>query len=133
MNDAAGTHGTTHTHGRTVMQGLAPEARALRQMIPGVYEGFVGLSAAAMAPGALDVKTKELLALVMAVTLRCDGCIATHARGAATNGATREEVAEALGVTFLMNGGPGTVYGPRAYDAFCEYLEAKEAKESSAG
>lgn len=126
---------TEHTHGRSVMQGLAPEARALRQMIPGVYEGFVGLSNAAMAPGALDARTKELLALVMAVTLRCDGCIATHARGAATHGATREEVAEALGVTFLMNGGPGTVYGPRAYDAFCEFLEAKEQRdgEPSAG
>lgn len=119
-----------HTHGRAVMQGLAPEARALRQMIPSVYEGFVGLSNAAMAPGALDARTKELLALVMAITLRCDGCIATHARGAATHGATREEVAEAIGVTFLMNGGPGTVYGPRAYDAFVEFLEAKEAGRS---
>lgn len=121
---------TGHTHGRAVMQELAPEARALRQMIPGVYEGFVSLSNAAMAPGSLDTKTKELLALVMAVTLRCDGCIATHARGAAQAGATREEVAEALGVTFLMNGGPGTVYGPRAYDAFVEFLEAKEAREA---
>ena len=84
-----------------------------------------------MAPGALDAKTKELLALVMGVTLRCDGCIATHARGAGSAGATREEVAEALAVTFLMNGGPGTVYGPRAYDAFCEYIEAIEAKANS--
>ncbi|NCY17891.1 MAG: carboxymuconolactone decarboxylase family protein, partial [Actinobacteria bacterium] len=58
----------------------------------------------------------------------CDGCIATHARGAASAGATREEVAEALGVAFLMNGGPGTVYGPRAYDAFVEFLEAKESR-----
>ena len=39
-------------------------------------------------------------------------------------------MAEALGVTFLMNGGPGTVYGPRAYDAFVEFLEAREAKEA---
>ena len=124
-------HGRSeHTHGKTVMQDLAPEARALRQMIPGVYEGFVWLSSAAMAPGALDAKTKELLALVMGITHRCDGCIATHARGAANAGATREEVAEAIGVTFLMNGGPGTVYGPRAYDAFCEFLDAKAAKES---
>ena len=97
-------------------------------MVPDVYGAFSQLSQAAMAPGALDAKTKELLALVMGVTLRCDGCIATHARGAASVGATREEVAEALAVTFLMNGGPGTVYGPRAYDAFCEYIEAIEAK-----
>lgn len=114
-------HDDTHVHGRTVLQDLAPEARALRKMIPDVYEGFVGLSGAAMAPGALDARTKELLALAMAVTLRCDGCIASHARGAATKGATPEEVAEALGVTLLMNGGPGTVYAPRAFDAFMEF------------
>jgi AhpD family alkylhydroperoxidase len=100
-------------------------------MIPDVYAGFAELSKAAMAPGALEPKTKELLALAMGVTLRCDGCIATHARGAASAGATREEVAEAIGVTLLMNGGPGTVYGPRAYDAFCEYIEAIEAKDAA--
>lgn len=122
-------HDEAHVHGRKVLQDLAPEARTLRKMIPGVYEGFVGLSGAAMAPGALDAKTKELLALVMAVTLRCDGCIATHARGAASRGAAPEEVAEALGVTLLMNGGPGTVYAPRAFDAFLEFHAAERAKD----
>jgi AhpD family alkylhydroperoxidase len=104
---------TEHTHGKEVLRPLAMEGRALRQMIPDVYAGFA-----------------ELLALVMGITLRCDGCIATHARGAASAGATREEVAEAIGVTLLMNGGPGTVYGPRAYDAFLEYIEAIEAKDA---
>ena len=117
-----------HMHGQEVLRPLGKEGRELRLMVPDVYGAFSELSQAAMAPGALDAKTKELLALVMGVTLRCDGCIATHARGAASVGATREEVAEALAVTFLMNGGPGTVYGPRAYDAFCEYIEAIEAK-----
>jgi AhpD family alkylhydroperoxidase len=117
-----------HMHGQEVLRPLSKEGRELRLMVPDVYGAFSQLSQAAMAPGALDAKTKELLALVMGVTLRCDGCIATHARGAASAGATREEVAEALAVTFLMNGGPGTVYGPRAYDAFCEYIEAIEAK-----
>ncbi|NCY17120.1 MAG: carboxymuconolactone decarboxylase family protein [Actinobacteria bacterium] len=125
---AEDAHQTEHHHGREVIRALAPEARALRHQIPEVYAGFVQLADAAMAPGALDRRTKELLALVQAITLRCDGCIATHARAAATAGATREEVAEAIGTTFLMNGGPGTVYGPRAYDAFCEFLEAIEAK-----
>ena len=125
---------TDHTHGKAVLHPLATEGRALRQMIPEVYAGFAELNKAAMAPGVLDQKFKELLALVMGVTLRCDGCIATHARGAASAGATREEVAEALGVSMLMNGGPGTVYGPRAYDAFCEYIESIEAKgATSAG
>lgn len=126
-------HDDSHIHGRKVLQDLAPEARALRTMIPDVYEGFVGLSGAAMAPGALDAVTKELLALAMAVTLRCDGCIASHARGAAMKGATPEQVAEALGVTLLMNGGPGTVYAPRAFDAFMEFHAAHVARGSTAG
>jgi len=124
---------TDHVHGRDVIHGLAAESRALRTQIPDVYAGFVQMSEAAMAPGVLDRKIKELLALVQAITLRCDGCIASHARGAAVAGATREEVAEAIGTTLLMNGGPGTVYGPRAYDAFCEFIEERELRERSEG
>ena len=51
-------------------------------------------------------------------------CIAAHARGASRAGATKQEVAEAIGVTFLMQGGPATVYGPRAFDAFCGRVDA---------
>jgi AhpD family alkylhydroperoxidase len=71
--------------------------------------------------GALSAKMRELIALAIAVTRECDGCIAAHARGAARRGATSQEVAEALGVAILMNGGPGTVWGPRAYAAFAEF------------
>ena len=71
--------------------------------------------------GALDAKTKELIALAIAVTKQCDGCTASHARGAARRGATPQEVAEALGVAILMNGGPGTVHAPRAFAAFQEF------------
>jgi AhpD family alkylhydroperoxidase len=95
-----------------------------------VYKAYAGLSAAAMVPGALDAKTKELIALGISVTLRCDGCIASHARGAAKAGASREEAAEAIGVAILLNGGPGTVYGPRAFDAFCEFSEGQPAATS---
>ena len=92
-----------------------------------VYKGYAALSSAAMAPGVLDAKTKELIALGIAVAIRCDGCIAAHARGAAKAGASREEAAEALGVAILLSGGPGTVYGPRAFDAFCEFADARPA------
>jgi AhpD family alkylhydroperoxidase len=115
---------TEHTaHGSAVFDELRPLTRELRGAIPDIYAGFQGLHKAAMAPGALDVKTKELIALALAVSQHCDGCIASHARGAAKAGATKEEVAEALGVTFLMNGGPATVYAPRAYAAFLEFAE----------
>ncbi len=115
-------------HGKAVARDLAPLARELRQAIPAVYDGFRSLHQAAMAPGALDAKTKELIALAIGVVAGCDGCIASHAQGAVRAGATRAEAAEAIGVTFLMHGGPATVYGPRAYAAFCEYAEAAESR-----
>jgi AhpD family alkylhydroperoxidase len=83
-----------------------------------VYDGFGALHKAAFAEGALDKKTKELLALAISIAVRCDGCIASHARGASINGATEQEVAEAIGVAIVMSGGPGTVYGPRALAAY---------------
>ncbi len=95
--------------------------RTLRDAIPGVYSGYVRMGAAAMGDGELPAKVKELIALAIAVTRECDGCILAHASGAARRGATAQEVAEALGVAILMTGGPGTVWGPRAYAAFQEF------------
>jgi AhpD family alkylhydroperoxidase len=99
---------------------LRQPVRDLRERIPAVFAGYGALSTAAFADGALDAKTKELIALAIAVAKQCDGCIASHARGAARRGATEDEVAEALGVAIVMNGGPGTVYAPRAFAAFRE-------------
>ena len=111
----------TAAHGRDVQQALAPLAHELRRAIPDVYAGFSQLHDAALAPGALDTKTKELIALAIAVSKECDGCIAAHAKAAARAGATEAEVAEMLGVTILMNGGPATVYAPRALASFQDF------------
>ena len=119
-------------HGKQVLRDLAPLHRDLRRAIPEVYAGFGALSQAAFADGALDRRTKELIALAIGVVEGCDGCIASHAQAAARAGATRQEAAEAIGVTFLMHGGPATIHGARAYDAFCEFAEALEAGEQSA-
>ena len=73
----------------------------------------------------MDAKTKELIALALSVGKECDGCIAAHAHGAAGKGATLEEVAETIGVAILMNGGPATVYGPRAFAAFQEFHDRR--------
>ena len=113
----------THSHGHEVLAGLTQPTQSLREQIPQVYRGFGELNRAAMSDGALSRKVKELIALAVAAADHCDGCIAAHARGAARSGATREEVAEAMGVVILMTGGPGTVYGPRAYDAFLEFSD----------
>ncbi|CAN5464524.1 carboxymuconolactone decarboxylase family protein [soil metagenome] len=117
---------TTHEHayGKDVLDALNPLHRELRRAVPDVYKGFGELHKAAFAPGALDVRTKELIALAIGVTEQCDGCIASHARSAVQAGATRQEAAEAIGVTFLMKGGPASIYGPRAYAAFCEFVDA---------
>lgn len=108
-------------HGSAVLDELSPLHRALRRAIPDTYRGFGELHRATFSPGALDTRMKELIALAIAVVEGCDGCIASHARAAAGAGATRQEAAEAIGVSFLMNGAPASIHGPRAYDAFCEF------------
>ncbi len=107
--------------GREVLNELQGPSAELRARIPGVYGGFVQLHQAAMADGELGSHTKELIALACAVLKRCDGCIANHSRALARAKATEQEVAEAIGVAILMDGGPATVYGPRALQAFREF------------
>ena len=109
-------------HFHQVQEDLRQPYAALREAIPGVMSASSALGAAAMADGALSAKTKELIALAISITRECDGCIAAHARGAARRGATTEEVAEMIGVAISMNGGPGTVWGPRALAAFQEFF-----------
>jgi AhpD family alkylhydroperoxidase len=123
---------TMSQHGKTVLRELSPLHRELRRAIPDVYQGFGELSKAAFADGALDRRTKELIALAIGVVEGCDGCVASHAQAAARAGASRQEAAEAIGVTFLMHGGAATIHGARAYDAFCEFADALEAGESAA-
>ncbi|KDF01505.1 carboxymuconolactone decarboxylase family protein [Mycobacterium sp. ENV421] len=115
---------TDHDHHSDVLSELNPQHRALRQMIPEVYDGFGALSRAAMGGGAVEAKIKELIAMVIGVVQGCDGCIASHARGAARAGATKQEAAEIIGVSIMMHGGPATIYGARAYTAFCEFADA---------
>ena len=108
-------------HFHDVAADLRQPTRDLRRAIPEAWAGFAELHRATMADGALPTKVKEMMALVVGVTEHCDGCVAYHARGAAAAGATREEVAEALGVALLMGGGPASVWAPRALAAFDEF------------
>ena len=112
-------------HPNEVLGELRQPARDLREHIPDVIGGYASMQRAAMAESALSTKVKELIALAVAVTRQCDGCVAAHARGAARQNATEEEVAEAIGVAVMLNGGPGTVWGPRALAAFKEMAEAE--------
>ena len=91
--------------------------RALGQAAPGPLEGFRALDAAAFKTQHLDAKTAELIALAVAASTGCDGCIGVHALRAAKVGATQEEVAEALGVVVAIKAGAALVYAGRTMDA----------------
>ncbi len=93
-------------------------AAGLFQAAPGPMRAFRGLAEEAAKPGALDAKIKELMSLAVAIAARCEGCIAYHARAAARQGASREEVAETVAVAVQMGGGPSVVYGGEALEAF---------------
>ena len=109
------------TTAHQTMQELRQPARELRDAIPEVIDAYATMQRTVMVDGALPAKVKELIALAISATRQCDGCIAAHARGAARQNATPIEVAEAMGVVVMMNGGPGTVWGPRALAAYQEF------------
>ncbi|WP_256868248.1 carboxymuconolactone decarboxylase family protein [Candidatus Entotheonella palauensis] len=91
--------------------------RTLRKDVPGPMSGFTHLHHEAMADGTLDKKTKELIALGIAIAVRCDGCITYHVHDALSVGASRDEIVDTIGVAILMGGGPSVMYGAEALQA----------------
>ena len=120
MFDADAPRGAPVQHSHEVRAELREPALALRALIPDVLRGYGEMSRAAMSPGELSSATKELLALAIAITRECDGCIVSHTRSAVRAGVTRQGIAEVAGVAIMMNGGPGTVWGPRALRCYDE-------------
>ena len=88
---------------------------------PQTMQAFGTLHNASCAPGALDAKTKELIALAIAVAARCDGCIAFHTHDALNAGASSDEIAEALSVAVLMGGGPSVMYATHVVEAIEQF------------
>jgi AhpD family alkylhydroperoxidase len=93
----------------------------IAKLSPDTIKAYQMLSAAGQKTGQFDAKTRELIALAVAVTLRCDGCITVHSDAALKHGATREEIAEALGVAISVNAGAALVYSARTMDAVAAY------------
>ena len=91
---------------------------ALYKATPETLKGFGQITAATMTDGALDKKTKELMAAAISVVIRCEGCIAYHTQAAIKAGATRDEYIEVLNVAIEMGGGPSVVYGGQALEAW---------------
>ncbi|WP_158884158.1 carboxymuconolactone decarboxylase family protein [Rhodanobacter sp. L36] len=94
------------------------------KLSPDTLAGYQTLSKAGAKTGQLDAKTRELIALAVAVTTRCDGCITVHTGEALKHGASREEVAEALGVAVALNAGAAMVYSARVMDAMNQHAPA---------
>lgn len=115
----------TPTSYQALTRGISGNVGALRASLPQAMQGFNALGKAALAPGALDAKTKELVALALGVAARCDGCIGFHTQALARLGATRAEVHETLGIAVYMGGGPSLMYAANAVAAFDEFAPAQ--------
>ncbi len=102
----------------TYRQQLFAGVGGFGKLNPDIVKGYTTLSRAGHKGGNLDEKTRELIALAVAITLRCDGCITVHAAAARERGVTMEEIAEVLGVAVSVNAGAAVVYSTRALDAF---------------
>lgn len=89
----------------------------LQALSPDTVGGYAQASGAGAKTNHLDGKIRELIAIAVAVTTRCDGCIAVHAERAVKQGATEQEIAEALGVAVALNAGAALVYSTRVLDA----------------
>lgn len=109
---------------RELTQATSKNLATLRSGIPDVTKGFSDMARAATRDGALDKKTKELIALALGVAAHCDACIGFHVQALVQLGATRAEVEEALGMAIYMGGGPSLMYSANAVAAFEEFSKA---------
>jgi AhpD family alkylhydroperoxidase len=110
---------------------LAAGVKEIGQLSPDTIKGYMALGAAGRKADLLGAKVRELIALAAAVSLRCDGCITVHTEAAIKHGATREEIAEALGVATAVSAGATLVYSARVMDAFREYPSAALLQEDA--
>ena len=100
---------------------LSGAIKEVRLGTPDVMKAFSAMAQAATKGGAVDAKTKELIAIAIAVAIRCDGCVAFHAQAAAKLGATREEVMEVMGMALYMGAGPSLMYAAQAVEAYDQF------------
>jgi AhpD family alkylhydroperoxidase len=97
---------------------------------PGAMQAFQSLMRVASGEGELSPKTKELMALAIAISVKCEGCIVFHVQNAIRHGSSRQEVIETIVVAIEMGGGPATVYGGKALAAFDELAKPRGAVRS---
>src|ERR1700737_2601967 len=142
ISRAAGQHGVILARGKLPAEGethmmidwneyqkeIGARLGELMKLSPDTVRGYQTLSAANSKTGKLDEKVRQLISLAVAVTTHCDGCIVVHTEAALKAGATKEEIAEALGVAVAMNAGAALIYSTRVLDA----VSAKSAQPRTA-
>jgi len=96
------------------------QLRALNKTIPDTAQAFGALGKAVKEGGVLEFKTKEYVALGIAVATKCEACIGLHVEALVRCGATREELGDVLAMTIQMGGGPSMMYAAKALDCFDE-------------
>lgn len=107
-----------HIDYRELTQRVSSDLATLRTGVPAALKAFNELGRAATMPGALDTKTKELIALALGVAARCDACLGFHVQALVRLGVTRAELDETLAVAVYMGGGPSLMYAANAVNAF---------------
>jgi AhpD family alkylhydroperoxidase len=103
----------------------------LSRDLRGPMSAFAQLNGATTTPGALDAKTKQLLALAIAISTQCPGCIAYHVHDAIRAGASRDEILETMGVCLLMGGGPAVIQACEALEAMDQFASVAKPGHSS--
>lgn len=103
---------------------MRDELRQLYRGIPEATKGFATLSKGVAASGALDPKAQELVALGMAVALRCEPCVLLHVEALMKAGGSREELGSVLAMAIQMGGGPGLMYAAHALACWDELAAA---------
>lgn len=103
------------------------ESKLLSEHCPKVASDMRHVVKDALEPKSLDTKTKELIALGIAISVRCEYCIMGHVKASVKAGATMEDIAETVGVAVLMGGGPSTAFGGKAL-AIAEFVFSEEKK-----
>jgi AhpD family alkylhydroperoxidase len=116
---------TSLTGYRELTRSVSKQLATLRTDIPDVMKGFSDLARAASRDGALDKKTKELIALALGVAAHCDACIGFHVQALVKLEVTKAELEEALGMAIYMGGGPSMMYSANALAAFEEFSRAQ--------
>lgn len=113
-------------------RGISADLAKLRTEMPDTLRGFSAMAKGATQDGALDKKTKELIAIALSVAMRCDPCIGFHAQTLVQLGGTRAELADALGMAVYMGGGPSLMYAAKTSAAFDEFSAAAAAAAAAA-